>query len=247
MQRKLLDGDIIGTTLALAARAPGASDNQRWRWRIEDQMVHLLLDPTPIPPSADSDQRALLLGCGAALHHLCTAFAARGWSARVQRLPSPTDPDHLATIKLIPRRPTPLDYALCEAITQRTEREHHGVQPIPPGYLGLVSERAATAGAVVRQVSGPPRNCLISAMQAATNVAHPVGFAELLVLGTKADDRESRLRAGEAISALLLTATNVGLATCLLIEPLEISELRSQVHLELFDACAHPQAVIAIG
>lgn len=72
-------------------------------------------------------------------------------------------------------------------------------------------------------------------------------FAELLVVGTSADDRMSRLRAGEALSAVLLTATNVGLATCVLTEPLELPELRRDVRIGVLDDSAFPQAIVRIG
>ncbi|QBS45340.1 NAD(P)H nitroreductase [Nocardia sp. CS682] len=71
--------------------------------------------------------------------------------------------------------------------------------------------------------------------------------AQLLVIGTSGDDRLSRLRAGEAMSAVLLTATNVGLATCVLTEPLEIPDLRRDVRIGVFDDNAFPQAIIRIG
>lgn len=71
--------------------------------------------------------------------------------------------------------------------------------------------------------------------------------AQLLVLATAGDDRASRLRAGEALSAVLLTATNVGLATCVLTEPLEIAELRHDVRRAVFEDNPYPQAIIRIG
>ncbi|NUS42697.1 MAG: NAD(P)H nitroreductase [Mycobacteriaceae bacterium] len=71
--------------------------------------------------------------------------------------------------------------------------------------------------------------------------------AELLALGTASDDRGSRLRAGEALSAALLTATNIGLATCVLTEPLEIPQLRARLHADALDDGIFPQALIRIG
>ena len=50
--------------------------------------------------------------------------------------------------------------------------------------------------------------------------------AELAVLGTASDDPLSQLRAGEALSAVLLTATTLGLGTCPLSQPLEIGTTR---------------------
>ena len=46
----------------------------------------------------------------------------------------------------------------------------------------------------------------------------------LAVLGTASDDHLSQLRAGEALSAVVLHATRAGLATCPLSEVLEIGD-----------------------
>lgn len=68
----------------------------------------------------------------------------------------------------------------------------------------------------------------------------------LLVLATASDDPMSRLRAGEATSAVLLTATNLGLASCPLTEPLEISDTREQIQRKV-TAATVPQMVMRIG
>ncbi|WP_280444691.1 Acg family FMN-binding oxidoreductase [Nocardia brasiliensis] len=80
-----------------------------------------------------------------------------------------------------------------------------------------------------------------------SDTAREPDFAELLVVGTSGDDRMSRLQAGEALSAVLLTATNVGLATCVLTEPLEIAELRHDVRRGVLDDTSYPQAIVRIG
>ncbi|MEU7767750.1 NAD(P)H nitroreductase [Nocardia sp. NPDC049190] len=299
MYHELPDDNTIHTALELALRAPSVHNVQPWRWRITDRSVHLDLDPTRAPPYADPVQRDLVLSCGAALHHLNVAFAALGWSAVVHRLPNPVDPNHLAAIELVRHRPTPLDIALSAAIAQRrTDRRHYASWPIPPGYLGLVTERAAALGAIVRQAADPAHDHLAEAIRKSAarhatdpdnryalsdwsdrrNTAGcvpaedtpsqgaedelPVGdvatpplvdnadetdYAKLLVLGTSALDRLSRLRAGEAMSAVLLTATNVGLATCALTEPLEIADVRRMVRRSILYDIAYPQVVIRIG
>ncbi|MGW0247693.1 Acg family FMN-binding oxidoreductase [Nocardia goodfellowii] len=71
--------------------------------------------------------------------------------------------------------------------------------------------------------------------------------AEWLVVCTSADDRKSRLRAGEAISAALLTATDLGLSTCLQTEPLGLPELRADIRTHVLYDCAYPQAMLRVG
>jgi nitroreductase len=71
--------------------------------------------------------------------------------------------------------------------------------------------------------------------------------AVVVALGTAADDDVSRLRAGEATSVVLLTATALGLASCPVTEPLEISETRAAVRAEVFGADGYPQMLLRIG
>ncbi|WP_433598337.1 Acg family FMN-binding oxidoreductase [Nocardia sp. CA-135953] len=272
MDHGLPDDHTVRAALALAVRAPSVHNTQPWRWRIANRSVHLYLDPTRALPSTDPDQRDLVSSCGAALHHLRVAFAALGWSAVVQRLPNPAQPNHLASIELVRHRPIPHEIELSAAITRRrTDRRPFSAWPVPSGYLGLVTERAATLGATVRQAADRSRDCVVEAMQAAAErhagdleyrfepaewsgghaaeavPADEPDFAELLVLGTSADNRLSRLCAGEALSAVLLTATNVGLATCPLTEPLETPSLRDRIRVGVLDNYGYPQAVIRIG
>ncbi|GAB1516744.1 Acg family FMN-binding oxidoreductase [Actinophytocola sp. KF-1] len=70
---------------------------------------------------------------------------------------------------------------------------------------------------------------------------------ELLVIATSGDDVLSRLRAGEAASAALLAATELGLATCPLSQPLEIADSRRHIRDTVLDGSAEPQLVIRLG
>lgn len=69
----------------------------------------------------------------------------------------------------------------------------------------------------------------------------------LLALGTAEDDVAARLRAGEATSVLLLTATALGMATCPITEPLEIAATRDAIQTEVFGVDAFPQMLIRVG
>jgi nitroreductase len=70
---------------------------------------------------------------------------------------------------------------------------------------------------------------------------------EYLVIGTSSDDVLSRLRAGEATSAALLAATELGLATCPLSQPMEIADTRRMIRDDVLDGTAVPQLVIRVG
>lgn len=71
--------------------------------------------------------------------------------------------------------------------------------------------------------------------------------AAVLALGTVEDDRLSRLRAGEATSTVLLTATALGLASCPITEPLEVPDTREALRSDIFGSESHPQMLLRIG
>jgi hypothetical protein len=71
--------------------------------------------------------------------------------------------------------------------------------------------------------------------------------AAVLALGTKDDSTLARLRAGEATSLVLLSATAQGLASCPITEPLEISETRDAVQIEVFGISGFPQMLLRVG
>ena len=85
-----------------------------------------------------------------------------------------------------------------------------------------------------------------SLVNAATGRNEPDG-GELLVLATLHDDPASALRAGEAASAALLTATDLGLATCPLSQPLEVAATRATIRDEVLDSTAYPHLILRIG
>lgn len=70
---------------------------------------------------------------------------------------------------------------------------------------------------------------------------------ELLVLATLLDDAVAALRAGEAASAALLTATDLGLASCPLSQPLEVAATRARIRDVVLDGTAHPHLVVRTG
>jgi hypothetical protein len=68
-----------------------------------------------------------------------------------------------------------------------------------------------------------------------------------MALGTAADDAVARMRAGVATSAVLLTATAQGMASCLISEPLEVLETREGLREWAFDSREYPQMLVRVG
>ncbi|WP_214364471.1 hypothetical protein [Pseudonocardia sp. H11422] len=120
--------------------------------------------------------------------------------------------------------------------------------------------RAADQSAALRSVvDSGVRLRLVAAIRAAARLPERIlGYpaevelcggdgAGLYVLGTAADTPLCRLRAGEAASAVLLLATELGLATSLLSRPLEVGGTRMMVRDEVLGGALCPQLVLRIG
>jgi len=80
----------------------------------------------------------------------------------------------------------------------------------------------------------------------------PLGALEadgslLALLSTAADEPLDRLRAGEALSAVLLRAELAGLATCPLTQPLEVAGTRARLAADLLPDGASPQVFVRLG
>ena len=113
---------------------------------------------------------------------------------------------------------------------------------------------ASTAGVPARSAPQPdttaaiPARSFAGAALAQSPDADPTeDNAIVIALGTAEDDTMARLRAGEATSLVLLTATAAGLASCPITEPLEIAETRAEVQADVFGAEAYPQMLLRIG
>ncbi|WP_019926539.1 Acg family FMN-binding oxidoreductase [Nocardia sp. BMG111209] len=138
-----------------------------------------------------------------------------------------------------------LERAFVSAAAQHARDDHYTAE------LARWSGRhAATSGV-------PARSTVASTGATVRPFANPVlpqavlrdidGVDRMLLLATGADDRLSRLRAGEATSAVLLTATMLGMAGCPLSEPLELPGTRSDIRRDILDDSGFPQMIIRIG
>lgn len=144
-----------------ALRAPSVHNTQPWRWRIRRDGVELHADRSRLLVATDPDGRDLVLSCGAALHHLRVALAARGLRAEVAYLPDPEADGHLATVTLRPGSGDVTGMDLFPAIARRrTERRRMSHRPVPDGHLDTLVEVARAAGAVLVPVPPPARERL---------------------------------------------------------------------------------------
>ena len=248
------DPETLRAVLTLATKAPSVNNSQPWHWRVGSDSLHLYAyahaDADRLLPRTDPDRRDLLLSCGSALHHCTVGLAAMGWLATIDRLPDPAEPEHLAAVEMVRQPPGELDVMLAAAIgRRRTDRRNYSSWPVPWGDIALMGARAARAGVMLRQLDLLPRRRELDVNPGCTNPDSPPGEdnAVLVALGTENDDDLARLRAGEATSLVLLSSTAMGLASCLVTEPLEIDETREAVRADTFGSSGHPQMLVRVG
>lgn len=111
--------------------------------------------------------------------------------------------------------------------------------PLPrqaEGYASELARRTGGSAPTIRAGMRPP----------AHSVEH-VDASVLMVLSSRTDDRLGALRAGEATSAVLLVATDQGLATTPMSRPLETARTRTSIGSQIVGARLHPQLVLRVG
>ncbi|TRW81192.1 NAD(P)H nitroreductase [Mycolicibacterium sp. 018/SC-01/001] len=134
------------------------------------------------------------------------------------------------------------------------EQRHH----CDLGYMAEIStwsgRYGSIAGVPARNAPRPDRRSAIPARTFAGAAlpqppdAEPTqDGAAVIALGTVADDRLSRLRAGEATSLVLLTAAAAGLATCPITGPLEFADIRAVVGQDVFGSTGAAQMLLRVG
>jgi len=131
----------------------------------------------------------------------------------------------------------------------------HGTDPDYLNELAAWSGRhASTVGVPAHSTPRSDSTAVLPGrVFAATALAEPPGVesvddnAAVLALGTVDDDPLARLRAGEATSLVLLTATALRLASCPITEPLEIDDPRDAIRTDVFGTSGYPQMLLRVG
>ncbi|HUH69462.1 MAG TPA: NAD(P)H nitroreductase [Mycobacterium sp.] len=112
--------EVLKKAVLLACRAPSVHNSQPWRWVAEDGVLRLFVDRHRALPGTDYSGREVIISCGVVLNHLCVTMTAAGWDPKIERFPTPNDPDHLASIEFSPLdRVNDTQHSRAEAILQR--------------------------------------------------------------------------------------------------------------------------------
>ncbi|HLU24950.1 MAG TPA: nitroreductase family protein [Longimicrobiales bacterium] len=135
--------------IGYAVLAPSSRNAQPWRFRVDGDRIRLFADRTRGMPVADPDGRQLVIGCGAALHHLRLALRRFRFADRVTVFPDPAEPDLLAEVRAQDGGvPTEEERALFEMIRRR--RTVYGPfdrKPVGDGTIDALRGAAAREGA----------------------------------------------------------------------------------------------------
>jgi hypothetical protein len=157
--------------LRYAILAPSNHNTQPWLFEIRGGEVAIFADRTRTLPVSDSNDRELLISCGAALFFLETAARAFGFDVLIKRFPQEHDPDLVAVVAIGKRstkragRPE-----LFEAITsRRTNRSKFSNHQLSPASE-LAIEAATSANGV--------RATWISSRNDRVTLAHLIGLAD---------------------------------------------------------------------
>lgn len=147
-----------------------------------------------------------------------------------------------------------VDTTALKSLVQQAVRQHADDDDYLRELTAWSGRHASLAGVPARSAPAPdPTAELPGRVFAGPVLAQPPETtsgddnAVVLALGTREDDELARLRAGEATSLVLLTATALGLASCPITEPLEIRETREAVREEVFQLNEFPQMLLRVG
>jgi len=165
MLLKAPDSEVIRDAVMLASRAPSLHNSQPWRWVVEGARLQLWADPRRLMYATDRTGRELTLSCGAVLDHLRVAMAAAGWDSATERLPDPSEPDHLATLEFRPiDAVTEAQRVRAAAIhNRRTDRLPFAAPPRWPALEPLLRRAVLPHGVLLDVVADDARPALAEA------------------------------------------------------------------------------------
>ncbi|MGW4148953.1 Acg family FMN-binding oxidoreductase [Streptomyces albogriseolus] len=155
MAVRQLDEKTVTTLVAEATLAPSMHNAQPWRFRFltGERLLLLHADLERAMPRSDPGDRALHIGCGAALLNMRVAAAHAGLAPEVRLLPEPQDPLLLAAVRLTEQTGRGRDDELARlhaAIRQRhTSRHPFAEKDVPEDVRTMLRDAAARESATL--------------------------------------------------------------------------------------------------
>ncbi|MFG3408912.1 Acg family FMN-binding oxidoreductase [Streptomyces sp. NPDC048142] len=155
MALRHVDEETVVTLVTGATAAPSMHNAQPWRFRFltGESLLLLYADDERAMPRSDPGNRALHIGCGAALFNLRVAAAHAGLAPDVRLLPDPQDPLLLAAVHLAEEAGRERDCSLARlhaGIRQRhTSRHPFAEEDIPEDVRTMLQDAAARESAAL--------------------------------------------------------------------------------------------------
>ena len=193
--------------LQFTAFAPTFGEPAPFRFRVAQDAIELL---------AEEHRRERMLSAGAALHHLRVAFEGFGEDAVVEEFPAGPDGEVFARITLAARIAPSIDAQRMLVAAARRRDTTAAFRPtrVPGALVKAFANECRRERAIMRVIVGDERDVLASLIapvdeRAALLLGSPLFFA----ITTSGDAPTDWLAAGRALSAVMLRATERGLAT----------------------------------
>ena len=164
-----MEQQLLREIVEQAARAPSVHNTQPWRFVTRGDELELWTDPSRGLTVLDPTGRARHLSCGSALLQARVAAARAGYLAEVALLPDPSQPDHLADLRLSaePEARDTSDIELAEAIAaRRTTRDPFTSEPISDVVIAALRQAAETEGCWLRVVDDPADAAAVAVLMA---------------------------------------------------------------------------------
>ncbi|MEH0935876.1 Acg family FMN-binding oxidoreductase [Micromonospora psammae] len=146
----------LAEAAATAGHAPSVHNTQPWRWRVLPDALELRVDRDRQLAATDPEGRLSTLSCGTALHHARLALAAEGWTAVVERLPDPAQPDLLARLTGLDRSgadPDAMRMVQCMQV-RHTDRRPVSDEPVPTSAVGDIARAVSAEGIRLQILDG---------------------------------------------------------------------------------------------
>ncbi|GAB3844007.1 nitroreductase [Dactylosporangium cerinum] len=235
-------GHALTEAATTAGYAPSIHNTQPWRWRITGHLLDLFTDRSRVLAVTDPEARLATLSCGVALHHARMALAAQGW-----QVTTAVEAEDTWLHTLTPGQVLELASAADHA--QRSEADDKswleelaywtgGTRPAGTGIPDAAIPDRATRTTVPSRDFGHDGDLGL-------NAGHDKAAVYVMLHG-RTDEPSDWLRAGEALSAGWLTATEHGVSVLPHSAPIEVVSTRQAMRV-ILASTGYPYLVLRLG
>jgi hypothetical protein len=148
-----------------ATLAPSVHNTQPWRFVIRPGGVEIHADYARQLRVLDPSRRQLTISVGCALFNLRVALAGAGYDALVGRLPDPTMPTLIASVRVADARPA-REIAALDAVLElrQTNRRRFADEVVPAELVDRLVEVAEAEGGVLYPVRSLEQRIMVASL-----------------------------------------------------------------------------------